>query len=234
MIEYTRRRTLIGVASATVAAAACKTPNANMAPAAAQELEPEAEILPPEDLMREHGVLERLLLIYEDGSERLQSGDRRVIAAIAGAADIMRRFVEHYHEVLEESWVFPRLMRLNQLPDVVETLRRQHEAGRVITREVQSLARISTLDSRDDREQLAHAMHRYVRMMRPHIAREDTVVFPAFRAAMAPAELAALGEQFENRERSTFGRDGFENVVKAVADLERTLDIYDLKRFTED
>jgi hemerythrin-like domain-containing protein len=234
MTVYTRRRTLIGVASAAAAAAACKTPNANMTPAATREVEPEAAILPPEDLMREHGVLERLLLIYEDGSERLQSGDRHVVAAIAGAADIMRRFVEHYHEELEETWVFPRLMQLNQLPDVVETLRRQHDAGRAITREVQSLARVSALDSRDNREQLAHAMHRYVRMMRPHIAREDTVVFPAFRAGMAPLELAALGEQFENRERAAFGRDGFESVVKAVAELERSLDIYDLKRFTED
>jgi hemerythrin-like domain-containing protein len=225
---------LIGAASAALAAAACKTSNANVPPAASAENEPQAPILPPEDLMREHGVLERLLLIYEDGSERLQSGDRHTIAAIASAADIMRSFVENYHEVLEESWVFPRLMRMNQLTDVVQTLRQQHEAGRAITREVQRLAHVSTLDSRDNREQLAHAMHRYVRMFRPHMAREDTVIFPAFRAATLPLELEALGEQFENREQALFGRSGFESVVSTVAELERTLGLYDLKRFTAD
>lgn len=233
MTEYMRRRTLIGAASAALAATACKTPNANI-PAATAEVEPEAPVLPPEDLMREHGVLERLLLIYEDGSQRLESGDRHTIAAIAGAADIMRSFVEHYHEVLEETWVFPRLLRLNQLTDLVQTLRRQHEAGRAITREVQRLAHVSTLDSRDNREQLAHDMHRYVRMMRPHMAREDTVIFPAFREAVTPLELTQLGEHFENREHSQFGRAGFENVVSTVAELERTLGLYDLKRFTAD
>lgn len=224
---------MIGAASAALAVA-CKTPNANVAPAASAENEPEAPVLPPEDLMREHGVLERLLLIYEDGSERLQSGDRHTIAAIAGAADVMRRFVENYHEVLEESWVFPRLVRLNQLSDLVQTLRKQHEAGRAITVEVLRLANVSTLDSRDNREQLAHLMHKYVRMFRPHIAREDTVLFPAFREAVTPLELNALGEQFEHREHVLFGRDGFESVVSTVAELERTLELYDLKRFTAD
>src|SRR4051812_13530044 len=110
MTEQTRRRTLIAAASSAIAFAACKTSSANNPPAATAEVEPTAPVLPPEDLMREHGVLERLLLIYEDGRERLESGDRHLIDAIAGAADVMRSFVEHYHQELEETWVFPQLL----------------------------------------------------------------------------------------------------------------------------
>lgn len=33
--------------------------------------QPEIEITPTEDLMREHGILKRLLLIYEDAEKRL-------------------------------------------------------------------------------------------------------------------------------------------------------------------
>ena len=33
----------------------------------------QAEVTPPEDLMREHGVLERLLLVYEAGIRKFAS-----------------------------------------------------------------------------------------------------------------------------------------------------------------
>jgi hemerythrin-like domain-containing protein len=233
MQQQTRRRALIGAAS-TAFAFACKTSSTQVAPAAASDTEPSAPVLPPEDLMREHGLLERLLLVYEDTAQRLDSGDTKVITALGDAADIMRRFVEEYHEKLEEDWVFPYMVRTNQHIDLVTTLRRQHEAGRSITRQVLSLSRRTSLQADGDRERLAHLMHRYARMMRPHVAREDTVLFPAFRTTITPLELNALGEQFENREHVLFGRAGFDGVVSTVAEIERTLGIYDLRRFTAD
>jgi len=69
-------------------------------------------------------------------------------------------------------------------------------------------------------------------MYAPHEAREDTVLFPAFRQMVTPAEFDALGEEFEKRERQLFGRDGFEGMVRKVAEIEKALGIYDLAQFT--
>jgi hypothetical protein len=69
-------------------------------------------------------------------------------------------------------------------------------------------------------------------MYRPHAAREDTVLFPAFRDVVGRAAYRELGEQFEEHEHERFGERGFETVVSEVSDLEQALGIHDLARFT--
>ena len=69
-------------------------------------------------------------------------------------------------------------------------------------------------------------------MYQPHAAREDTVLFPAFRSLMPIKTYKELGEQFEELEEQKFGRHGFANVVTQVGDLEKSLGIFDLAQFT--
>jgi hypothetical protein len=69
-------------------------------------------------------------------------------------------------------------------------------------------------------------------MYRPHEAREDTVLFPAFRSLVPDKEYKELGELFESREHQLFGKEGFEGQVERVGQIERRLGIYDLSQFT--
>jgi hypothetical protein len=75
-------------------------------------------------------------------------------------------------------------------------------------------------------------MELFILMYNPHEAREDTVLFPAFRSVVPKNEFGALGDEFEKKERALFGQDGFEKVVDRVADIERSLGIEDLAQFT--
>ncbi len=77
--------------------------------------EKEAEVGPPEDLMREHGVLKRVLLVYGEALRRLDAKQDLPPEALAEAAGIIRSFVEDYYEKLEEDFLFPRFERANQL-----------------------------------------------------------------------------------------------------------------------
>jgi len=63
-------------------------------------------------------------------------------------------------------------------------------------------------------------------MYRPHEAREDTVLFPAFRKLVSKHEYDSLGEDFESNEPRLFGSDGFETMVNKVAEIEKSLGIY--------
>lgn len=190
------------------------------------------EIPPTEDLMREHGVLNRLLLVYEEGIRRIRAGERIPPDTLHAAARLMREFVEDYHERLEERWLFPRFRNAGQLVDLVQTLFVQHQRGRQVTDAILHLSTPQQLAIPEQRMRLAHACHLYVQMYRPHEAREDTVLFPKLREIVSPHEFAALGEQFEREERQRFGEDGFERVVEAVAAIERRLGIYNLAQFT--
>jgi hypothetical protein len=67
-----------------------------------QSKQEEIEVGPPEDLMREHGVLKRVLLIYGEALRRLDAKQDFPPYALADAAGIIRSFIEDYHEKLEE------------------------------------------------------------------------------------------------------------------------------------
>lgn len=190
-------------------------------------------ISPAEDLMREHGALNRILLIY-DHHLRLLAAKRTFDGSIlASAADIVRRFVEEYHEKLEEDFLFPRFRKAGKLVSLVDTLQTQHKAGRELTAKIKELSGVATLKYvASDSEKLADALRDFLRMYRPHEAREDTVLFPAFRTIVSAHEYDALGEDFEKKEDELFGEDGFLKVVDQVADLEKKLGIYELAQFT--
>lgn len=69
-------------------------------------------------------------------------------------------------------------------------------------------------------------------MYRPHEAREDTVLFPAFRRIVSSEDFDALGEHFEDEKHRLFGKAGFEGIVENVGDLEKRLGTHDLESFT--
>jgi hemerythrin-like domain-containing protein len=190
------------------------------------------DVAPPEDLMREHGVLNRILLVYEDCMRRLATQRPFPVETLASAADIIRRFIEQYHEKLEEDYLFPRFEKANKLVDLVATLRRQHQAGRGLTETILKLANAASLQAEQSRAKLVETLRLFVRMYRPHEAREDTVLFPALRSVVTPKEFAALGDTFEDKEHELFGKAGFEGIVVEVGKLEETLGIHDLAQFT--
>ena len=226
-LDTTRSRRSFLAASAGLALGACAATKA----AATPEAKPEAEpgISPTEDLMREHGVLSRALLVYDEACARLAVGKAIPAQELEATAALIQRFIEGYHEPLEEQELFPRFERAGVEVELVATLRRQHQAGRGLTA---SIRRLATASGADDRAELARSMRRFVRMYRPHEAREDTVLFPAFRALVPAAEYEDLGEIFEEKEHALFGDDGFEKNVAEVARIERAFGIHDLAAFT--
>jgi hemerythrin-like domain-containing protein len=190
------------------------------------------EVSPGEDLMREHGLLKRILLIYGEAIHRLEAKEDLPPSALLDSAGIIRAFVEDYHEKLEEDHLFPRFRKARKLVDLVDVLEAQHKAGRRLTDITIRLATPQALKSDDDRRALITSLQQFIRMYNPHEAREDTILFPAFHEIVTQNEYDALGEDFEKKENQLFGDGGFEKNVARVEAIEKTLGIYDLSRFT--
>src|SRR5437763_2947095 len=102
-------------------------------------------------MMLEHCLLNRLLLVYEECARRLDA--KQPAPGLETAAGIIRDFIEGYHEKLEEEFLFPRFVKAGQHVALVNTLQKQHAAGRAITAQV--------LEARGDTAQLLRA---FVRM----------------------------------------------------------------------
>jgi len=212
------------------------TAGAVTAPALASALQEkkgeEVEVSPTEDLMREHGLLNRVLLIYDEIGRRLRGNAAFDTKTLVGAAGIIHNFIEQYHEKLEEDHLFPRLEKAGKLVDLVKTLRAQHAAGRVVTGRIEQMANAATLKDAKSRQQLEGQLAAFVRMYRPHEAREDTILFPEIHWIVSKSEFEALGDDFEKKEHEMFGEEGFEGQVQRVGELEKTLGIYELAQFT--
>src|SRR5947199_3639674 len=80
----------------------------------------EEEVGAVEDLMREHGVLNRVLLIYEEGLRRLRAGEDVGPELFRKVATLVRKFVEDYHEQLEEKFIFPEFEKRKRLVDLIK------------------------------------------------------------------------------------------------------------------
>ena len=201
--------------------------------AAESSHDPDEGVTAPEDLMKEHGVLNRCLLIYEEGMRRIQTGRDEVAPEVfQHTAELVRHFVEEYHEQNEEKYIFPEFDRAKKLVDLVETLRTQHRAGRTVTVEILRLSQPDNFRDRQTRQKLVAACQSFIRMYRPHEAREDTVLFPALRTILSPKQVESLGERMEEDEKKVLGAEGFERSVDQVAAIERQLGIYELKQYT--
>ena len=226
-----RRAVLLGGGLAAGAAGASAV-WALTGPSAAAPVPASPGLPPDDDLMREHGVLKRVLLCYREMTRRIEAGNRVTAPDLHDAALIIHDYIEGFHEGLEEGYVFPRLRRDPAVVGTVTTLLVQHARGRVLTQFILARATPSDLTSSGTRARLAAAMQAFVRMYEPHEAREDTVIFPAFRQIVPAQELAGLGQHFDDLERQQFGRDEFGAMVARVARIEQNLGIYDLNQFT--
>jgi hemerythrin-like domain-containing protein len=195
--------------------------------------EKSTDVLAVEDLMREHGVLRRALLVYAQAATRL--GDRQTIPADAlhRTAELFRRFGEDYHErSLEEQHVFPAVITAGGKPATIcRTLAKQHQRGRQITDYLLASSAGAGI-GRSQAAAVARVLAGMVRMYQHHTAIEDTVVFPAWKRRLTPSRYSELSEQFEALERRMFGHDGFEDAVERIGAIEQAFGLADLAALT--
>jgi hemerythrin-like domain-containing protein len=190
----------------------------------------EDEVGAVEDLMREHGVLRRAILVFRESGARIRAGQAVDAAALRRTAELFREFGEEYHEKkLEEANIFPALRKAGgEAAGMVDVLVDQHKRGREIITYVLGVSRNTTVND----VSAAAALESFERMYAHHAAREDTVIFPAWKKAIGEHAVSEMGEKFEDIEKAQFGGDGFDNAVKRISDIEQMLGMTDLAQFT--
>jgi hemerythrin-like domain-containing protein len=200
----------------------------------ADESQQGIEVTATEDLMREHGVLRRALLVYTAAAAKLRSNPTAVPPdALQKTAKLFRAFGEEYHEKkLEETYIFPAVKQAGgeaaAYPDVLVV---QHNRGREITEYILAVTQGAKLGA-TNAAALAQALESFVLMYQHHAAREDTIIFPAWKQTMIAKQYDEIGDKFEDIEKEQFGTDGYEDAVKQISDIEGNLGLADIAQFT--
>jgi len=198
------------------------------------EDEKEPEVTATEDLMREHGVIRRALLVYYEVIPKLRQNAGSIdAAALQQTAKLFRTFGEDYHErMLEEQHIFPLIRKQgSELAHYAGILTQQHQRGREVTDYVLAVTDSGKI-SAAHAEPLAKVFETFVLMYQNHAAREDTIVFPAWKKNFTDKQLDEIGDQFEDIEHKMFGKEGFEDAEKKISQIEAELGFEDLAQFT--
>ena len=196
--------------------------------------EKEPEVTATEDLMREHGVIRRALLVYFETITKLRQNPGSVDpAALRQTAQLFRTFGEDYHErMLEEQHIFPLVRKQGgELARYADILISQHARGREITDYILAVTGGAKIGA-SHAEPLAKVFEGFVRMYENHAAREDTIIFPAWKKNFSDKQLDEISDEFEDIEHKMFGKDGFEDAEKKISGIEGTFGFSDLSQFT--
>ena len=199
-----------------------------------KDAEQPAEVTASEDLMREHGILRRALLVYTEIVPKLRSNPGVVPPdTLERTAKLFRAFGEDYHESkLEEAYIFPAVRQAGGpaagLPDILVA---QHQRGRQITDYILAVTQGGKIGA-TNAAGLARTLESFVLMYRNHAAREDTIVFPVWKQTLSVEQYDELGDKFEEIEQQTFGTDGFDDAERQMNEIEVSLGLSDLAQFT--
>jgi hemerythrin-like domain-containing protein len=179
-----------------------------------------------EDLMMEHGLLSRLLLILDDLTKKINLDITINTQLIKITLMIIRKFFQDHHEKTEEKYIFPRLINTVHNDDVLELIN-QHKVARCLVDSI-----ILDLDDNVDIRLISQKLRELIDMYKIHEARENSVIFNAFRKSISSQEYDQLEKIMDDEEEELLGENAYERVLNLVIMIEKKLNIHDLKTKT--
>ncbi len=196
-----------------------------------EELEAK-ESSPMEDLMKEHGAVERIMLVYQRMIEKAITGQEIDVSVINRASRMVDEYVSNHHEREEEDYVFPKFREAGYIPDLVDTLERQHDVSRELNKQVMELSSKGPEITQDEAVRLLDLCGMFINMYLPHISRENTILFPTFFDIVSPEYVGEIKKKMEDEEEEILGETGFRGFVGRIAELEKEVGCHELSQYT--
>ena len=116
--------------------------------------------------------------------------------------------------------------------DMVDTLQEQHKASRIINREMLKLSAQGKDLGPEGRRRLLSLCGAFTNMYLPHIARENSILFPVFYDIVSSDYLVEIKKKMEDEEKKILGATGFRGLVGRLAELEKEAGTYGLSQYT--
>lgn len=187
---------------------------------------------PAEGLLMAHGLAGRVMLAYEriiKDWKLLRDAD---LAMVNRTAQIAKDCLAGCHELNEERWLFPLFREEGYLEELVSALEEQHEAGREVTEKIIDLSTPGRIKTETQMNVLMTLCRSYVFMYGPHLSRENSDLFPRLSQILSQEELDDIARKMSATTRDVLGEDGFAGQLRAMAEIEQSLEIHDVRSYT--
>lgn len=131
-------------------------------------------------LMEEHQLILRMITLLEHNSTRMEHGNFSEWKFFADALDFIRTFADRYHHAKEEDVLFLALEE-NGMPaqrSPIEAMHIEHEQGRAHVRAMDGALQQIEAGITEQVPALAQHARAYAELLREHIEKEDTILYP--------------------------------------------------------
>ncbi len=174
-------------------------------------------------LMSEHRVIERVIAAMLVAADRLEKGEPVRIGFFTDAASFITGFADGCHHKKEEGVLFPTMSKFGVPVEggPIGVMLHDHEQGRVITREIREAAQKAEAGDREAYQCLSVYARGYATLLRLHIHKEDSILFPMANRVIPPAEQGHVTEGFEHVEHEETGEGIHEKYLALAEKLEK-------------
>jgi hemerythrin-like domain-containing protein len=176
-------------------------------------------------LMEEHRVIERVITSLEQGADQLEQGKAIEPAFFIDAAQFIKGFADGCHHKKEEGVLFKAMIDAG-LPSQggpVNMMLAEHEQGRVFTRGMREAAEQLQAGDQTARERVLQNARGYAALLRQHIVKEDSVLFPIADQVIPLSKQDGLAEDFERVEHEETGEGVHEKYLGLANRLEKAV-----------
>jgi hemerythrin-like domain-containing protein len=155
-------------------------------------------------LVEEHRVIERVLNTLEIGVKRLETGQSVRPEFFLSAVDFIRGFADGCHHQKEEGILFVRLeeqgIPLQGCP--LGVMLAEHQLARQYTRALESAALDIRSGNSGARMRAIESSRSYINLLRQHIRKEDTQLFPMANAVIPSDQHTGIWDDFAHVDAS--------------------------------
>ena len=176
---------------------------------------------PTEELMKEHRVIERMLVVVSKAADRLNAGQKVDRDVFVGAADFLKNFADRCHHGKEEKLLFVKMVERGVSGEVgpIAVMLREHEDGRAHVRKIAELSS-KEVDDRS-RSELVNHVKAYANLLGQHIQKEDKILYPMADQLLTSDDQDELEKGFLEVEEKVMGPGVHERYHHMIEELEK-------------
>jgi hemerythrin-like domain-containing protein len=156
-----------------------------------------------QNLISEHKTILVGLNVIEKMSERARKEEEIDYKDIEEIIEFLKVFADKCHHGKEEDFLFPALEKagVRNQNGPIGVMLAQHKQGRELIRQMQE----SVVNKIINKNAFSSAASSYVNLLRNHIEKEDTILFPMSEKMLSSTIQKELLDNFENLEKNVIG-----------------------------
>lgn len=172
---------------------------------------------PIEKLMDEHQNILKGIDLLAKNADRLEKGEKIDPRFFTGAVEFIRNYADKYHHAKEEDILFVKMEKAGfpAQGGPIAVMLSEHDQGREYVSGLESANESYITGDTDATGNIVEYARGYVYLLKNHIAKEDTVLYPMARDVLGEKGIEALIPEFDRVEKE---KAGTEEKYKALLD----------------